>query len=98
MRLTFKERETIVNEAERCFGSGTSVVLFGSRTDDSRRGGDIDLLIQGTWEEADAFNRKIQFLVGIKAKLGEQHVDVVLAPPRDRRPIVQEATRTGVKL
>ena len=98
MRLTQKEHDIIVDEAGKCFGPKAHVVLFGSRTDDNRRGGDIDLLIQGIWEQPEAFHRKVRFLVDLKYKLGEQHIDVVLAAPDDQRLIVREAIRTGVVL
>ena len=98
MRLTHKERETITSEAGRCFGPSARVLLFGSRTDDTRRGGDIDLLIALPEASDSGFRRKIRFLAGVKSKLGDQHIDVVLADPGDTRPIVTEATRTGVSL
>lgn len=41
MRLDSKTRVEIREAAERFFGA--DVYLFGSRTDDARRGGDIDL-------------------------------------------------------
>jgi hypothetical protein len=98
MRLTSMERDTIVTEAKRCFGQTTRVMLFGSRTDDSRRGGDIDLLVQGAWQGQEALERKIRFLVEVKARLGDQRIDVIMAAPGDGRPIVEEATREGVML
>ncbi len=98
MRITKIERNTIVEQAKRCFGSDSSVMLFGSRTDDNRRGGDIDLLIHGNWDKDEAFRRKINFLVALKARIGDQHIDVVLAEPDDKRSIVIEAERTGEKL
>lgn len=98
MRLTETERETIKREAERCFGAGSRVMLLGSRTDDSCRGGDIDLLVRGTWDQARAFDRKIRFLVSLKTRLGDQHIDVVVAAPTDNRPIVRESEREGIVL
>ncbi len=98
MRLTNTERDTIVSQAKQCFGPATRIMLFGSRTDDSRRGGDIDLLVQGQWEGREALQCKIRFLVEVKARLGDQRIDVVMAVPGDRRPIVEEATREGVAL
>jgi hypothetical protein len=43
MRLTDRERNEIVELAKRMFGAGAVVRLFGSRTDDDRIGGDVDL-------------------------------------------------------
>jgi predicted nucleotidyltransferase len=98
VRLTGSERDVILDEARGCFGPGTRVILFGSRADDSRRGGDIDLLVEGTWNQHEAFERKIRFLVGVKSRLGDQRIDVIVASPDDRRAIVDEAVRGGVAL
>jgi predicted nucleotidyltransferase len=98
MRLTEFEVKSVVDEAVRCFGPDACVTLFGSRIDDARRGGDIDLLVQGSWEREDAFRRKIRFLVALKSRIGDRRIDVVLAHPGDRRPIVVEARRTVVAL
>ena len=45
MRLTPWERSTIRDTVRTVAGSGARVRLFGSRTDDSARSGDIDLLV-----------------------------------------------------
>ncbi|NQU38632.1 MAG: nucleotidyltransferase domain-containing protein [Lentisphaerae bacterium] len=99
MRLTGKERDIIVEQARRFFGSDAQVMLFGSRTDSRRRGGDIDLLVRGSGSRQERFRRKVQFLVALKTQLGDQHIDVVLEDASgDTRPIVQEAVRQGVVL
>ena len=46
MRLTPREREAIAAAARQTLQPGTRVSLFGSRVDDSARGGDIDLLLE----------------------------------------------------
>ena len=48
MRLDDKTHNVIKKEVTSQFGSATVVRLFGSRVDDSLRGGDIDLLIEPT--------------------------------------------------
>lgn len=45
MRLNAAEIKTIVQTAQEIFGLEVSVYLFGSRIDDTKRGGDIDLLV-----------------------------------------------------
>ena len=46
MRLNSKEIQSIVRIAKEIYGEDVSVYLFGSRTDDTKRGGDIDLFIR----------------------------------------------------
>lgn len=44
MRLTGQQRTIIRATVAETFGAGADVWLFGSRVDDNKRGGDIDLL------------------------------------------------------
>jgi len=98
MRLTNKEHIIICRETKECFGSSAQVFLFGSRVDDSGRGGDIDLLIKSESKLNDIFRRKINFIVDLKSKIGDQRIDVVVAEPNDRRDVVRIAETTGVQL
>lgn len=46
MRLTPAQIDTIKSTASVVLGDGVQVWLYGSRLDDQRRGGDVDLLVQ----------------------------------------------------
>jgi predicted nucleotidyltransferase len=46
MRLTTEQINTIVNTSRSVAGEDTLVWLYGSRLDDTRHGGDIDLLLE----------------------------------------------------
>lgn len=46
MRLTTEQREVIRSAVRDIYGADSGIWLFGSRVDDSRRGGDIDLLVR----------------------------------------------------
>ncbi len=100
MRLTPAQAGAIRAAAQQCFGAEARVRLFGSRVDDRRLGGDIDLLVQPALPlaPADAFAAKIRFLAKLERTLGERRVDVVVEGTDDRRPIVQVALRTGIAL
>ena len=76
MRLTEKYKTVIQKSAECIFGIDVQVFLFGSRTNDQLKGGDIDLLIKAEGQKMTARN-KVLFLVNLKKQLGEQHIDVV---------------------
>lgn len=48
MRLTPEQIAIIRDTTHRVAGANAFVSLYGSRLDDSRRGGDVDLLIEST--------------------------------------------------
>lgn len=95
MRLTEFEINAIKQTAREVFGANVQVYLFGSRVDDAKKGGDIDLYIKT--EVGDKFNHKIKFLVALEQKIGEQKVDVIFSGD-EVRAIEQQAIRTGVLL
>lgn len=101
MRLTDQQRTIIRATVAETFGAGADVWLFGSRVDDNKRGGDIDLLIETDQADVDAIARaEISFLTKIQMKLGEQKIDVLLDYPsrKNRPPIFSIAKQTGVLL
>lgn len=48
MRLTSSQRERIVRAIREHVGQDATVWLYGSRTADNRRGGDVDLLVRSS--------------------------------------------------
>jgi len=46
VRISEIQRQCIKEAVERQFGADARVLLFGSRVDDTARGGDIDLLVE----------------------------------------------------
>ena len=100
MRLSEKQIEIIKNSLKKYFGHDFAVYLFGSRVDDSKKGGDIDILVELNKISPDLFEKKIRVLSDIKSKIGEQKIDLIITADRinDSRSIVSEAYRTGVIL
>ena len=100
MRLTETQHTAIRTAVAEIFGPGAGVWLFGSRTDDAKRGGDIDLLIipEPTAAREQFFARKIRLLATLERLLGERKIDMIIEIPDDPRPIVRIAHATGVKL
>ena len=70
------------------------VFLFGSRVDDTRCGGDIDLLIMSA--KIDAAERR-RIKLRLDDRLGAQKIDLLVAR-NDEKPIVRIALREGVRL
>ena len=99
MRLTPEQIAMLKEAASEYFGADASVLLFGSRVDDSKRGGDIDLLVcPGPDARDQIFSRRIRLLTRLERMLGERKIDVVIEMPPDSRPIVAVAHATGVKI
>jgi len=46
MRLTLSQTQLITDSVHRHFGAQAKIWLFGSRTDDCKRGGDVDLYVE----------------------------------------------------
>ncbi|MBC2713428.1 MAG: nucleotidyltransferase domain-containing protein [Desulfosarcina sp.] len=97
MRLTESEKRIIKKAAKNLFGPNVKILLFGSRVDDSRKGGDIDLYIET--EKHALLQDKISFLSLLKWNLGDQKIDVVVnAPNKNDQKIFHIARQTGVEL
>lgn len=101
MRITETERRVLRDEAQRAFGADSKVFLFGSRVDDARRGGDIDLLVEtGKMGHSAIFEAELRFLARVKSALGERKIDVLVDyPDRTFRPeILRIARDQGIQL
>lgn len=100
MRLSSAQQGAIVAAFQETFHAGTRLILFGSRTDDSMRGGDIDLCIESGPEAWCMLVRLRQaFEARLLKRLGERKIDVVLRRQGDpERPIDQEIARKGIQL
>jgi len=75
MRITENEKSAIV-EAVKNADANARVWLFGSRADDSKKGGDIDIAVLSEKINNEAM-RKIQVRRFICGKIGEQKIDIV---------------------
>ncbi len=87
--------------AREVWGDMAMVYLFGSRTDDTKRGGDIDLFIQLEKEPApkEVMLQKAQFLSKLDILLGEQKIDLLVSTRYNNHlPIVKTARLKGIAL
>ena len=96
MRLSNKYKEVIKKYFFNIFEKG-EIYFFGSRIDDNKKGGDIDLYLIPSQKFDNERDRKIKFLVKLDLYIGEQKIDVILARDTSRL-IEQEALKYGVKL
>ena len=74
MRLSNFYQRAIKRCFRDLFGTG-NIYLFGSRVDDSKRGGDIDLYLE--IDRPPLFDDKLKFLAKLKRVIGDQKIDVV---------------------
>jgi uncharacterized protein len=96
MRLTETDSLAIRQEILR-LDPAARIYLYGSRADDSKKGGDIDLLVLS---EKLTFADKITLLAGIKEKLGEQKIDLIIrnADSAATDPFVQAIIGSAVAI
>lgn len=99
MRLTQELQTAICAAGAEIFGVGVGVWLFGSRVDDSKRGGDIDILL----DIHDTVNNPAllaaQFSAKVTRLMDGRKVDVLLSAPNLMHlPIHDIAFKEGKKL
>ncbi|MFZ0257040.1 MAG: nucleotidyltransferase domain-containing protein [Gammaproteobacteria bacterium] len=99
MRLTPAEIDAIRHAALEHFGQEVRVWLFGSRTDDTLKGGDIDLLVETTHPLADRLMRAARMNAALQLAIGEQKIDVLTVDPAVApQPIHMNARKQGIRL
>lgn len=99
MRLTTEQQQTIRNGVSTLFSSPVEVFLFGSRVDDSAKGGDIDLLIVLPEPVENHALTVARVSARLSLLLGGRTVDVLLQYPGALlQPIHHVAMQQGVKL
>ncbi|MBZ5876667.1 nucleotidyltransferase domain-containing protein [Chromohalobacter israelensis] len=99
MRLTQAQQASIKRCVEEIFGTEARVLVFGSRLDDSRRGGDLDLLVQHPHPIERPALTSARLAARISRLLDGRHVDVLLqAPGLKSLPIHHIAESQGAPL
>ena len=95
MRLLPHQHKTIKKYFLQFFEKG-QIYLFGSRVDESKKGGDIDLYMVVPNLE-NLIKKKIDFLVAVKREIGNQKIDVVFDRGKNRL-IDKVAKKEGILL
>lgn len=99
MRLTPSEIQLIKTTVDHVLGFPHHIWLFGSRVDDQKRGGDIDLFVE-TDEIIENRAEMICHLYGaLIMALGDRKLDIILKDAQtEPAPLFDIAKRTGVLL
>ena len=99
MRLTPAQIDTIKSTAQAVLGEGAQVTLFGSRVDDDKKGGDVDLMVEVDQAVAEPALMAARVASRIERAMGGRKVDVLLkAPNLLEQPIHRIAQQEGVLL
>ena len=93
MRLTHEEHLAISNTIHQA-DAEAKIYLFGSRVDDTARGGDIDLLILSKKIDVMA---KLAILAELHRLLGARKIDIAVYPDTSR-PFPRMTVQSGVPL
>ncbi len=98
MRLS-KYEINAIRESFKSVFEDADIYLFGSRVDDSLKGGDIDLYISLNYpiSTKERLDKKSKFRIKLEDKIGEQKIDIIISKDKSRL-IEQEASQKGIKL
>lgn len=99
MRITPQEAAAIRRVAAEVAGKDARVMLFGSRTHDDMRGGDIDLLIELAEASDDKLSVSLRAGARLQFEIGERKIDVLVTDPQTQEtPLIRAARREGIPL
>lgn len=96
MRLS-KETVDIIKETAKEIYPDAEIWLFGSRVDDNKKGGDIDLFIET--HKSALFEQQIKFLTKLERCGIERKVDLIVKSPDSKHKLIFDiAKQTGILL
>lgn len=99
MRLTPFEAAAIRQVTTEVAGAQATVALFGSRTRDDLRGGDIDLLLELAFPTPDNLAIAMRAGARLQQLIGERKIDVLVTDPTTvETPLIRAARRQGIAL
>jgi len=99
MRLSEEVLKAIKTLANKYFGENCEVRIFGSRVDNTQKGGDIDIYIR-TQMKNGIISAKAEFLAELKRQIGEQKIDLLIENMNnpEKNSIYEIARNTGLKI
>ena len=99
MRLSRELQHQIKRLALEEFGDRARVIVFGSRVDDTQKGGDLDLLLQLPYPVENPALQAARFSTLVSRLMDGRKVDVLLQAPQLKvLPVHRIAEATGVPL
>ncbi len=99
MRITPHEATAIRRVITEVAGPQARVSLFGSRTRDDLRGGDIDLLVELPEPSTDKLGVSLRAGARLQLAIGERKIDVLVTDPQsEETPLIRAARQQGITL
>lgn len=95
MRLSTTQQQDILQATRQNFGTDARVWLFGSRVDDTRRGGDVDLYVETEQRISPMSVLRCKMVIEERLDL---HVDLVVNDHVKDEPIYHIAKQQGILL
>ena len=96
MRLMEIEIQTIKQVIHE-YISDAKIILFGSRVDENKKGGDIDLLVQTNMQVT--LKEKIKILTSLELNGILRQVDLIVQTPTTKKTsIIETALKEGIEL
>ena len=99
MLITEAEASAIRRVTHEVAGQRAQVALFGSRTDASLKGGDIDLWIALPEVTPNKLSVALKTSARLQMLIGERKIDVLVTDPQsEETPLIRAARSTGIVL
>jgi len=93
MRISEREKQVLIKAVQK-FDHTAPIWLFGSRTDNSKRGGDIDIAVLSGKIH---LKEKMQVKRAIYNEIGEQKIDLVVSAD-GKDPFFRLAVEKGIRI
>lgn len=94
MRISSKHVQLITQSVHFYLGDSARIWLFGSRLDDQKRGGDVDLYVEA---ETHTLMDEIRCKMQLEQRL-DMPVDLIVRSQNEDAPIARIARNTGLIL
>jgi len=103
MRVTAEQIDAMKRLARRYFGEDAELWLFGSRVDDTKKGGDYDFFVETSLIDADEIiKRKIAIITDLQgsAPFEDEKIDIVVKRRVSafRMPIYEVVKNEGIRI
>lgn len=95
MRISPNHREFFKNYWSNILPD-SKIFLFGSRADDNKKGGDIDLMILSN--NKISLDQKLKFVSQFYVRFGEQKIDVTAFTFSEQTPFKKIALQNAIEL